>query len=177
MAAAKPAQGGSMTLRIGSGSAWWGDRISPAEANAARGNLDYLCFETMAEATVSTAQVRRRRDPDFPGYDTYLDDRFRAVLPHCLKRGTKIVSNQGWINPVGAARHVKAIARELGYPNLKVAAVSGSLITDKLDELTGQVLETGTSLDAIRGEIVSAEAYMGADPIVQALAAGADVVI
>lgn len=166
-----------MTLRIGSGSAWWGDRISPAEANAARGNLDYLCFETMAEATVSTAQVRRRRDPDFPGYDTYLDDRFRAVLPHCLKRGTKIVSNQGWINPVGAARHVKAIARELGYPNLKVAAVSGSLITDKLDELTGQVLETGTSLDAIRGEIVSAEAYMGADPIVQALAAGADVVI
>ena len=166
-----------MTLRIGSGSAWWGDRISPAEANAARGDLDYLCFETMAEATISTAQVRKRRDPDFPGYDTYLDDRFRAVLPHCLKRGTKIVSNQGWINPLGAARHVKAIARELGYPDLKVAAVSGSLITDKMDQLTGTVIETGGSLDEIRGEIVSAEAYMGADPIVEALAAGADVVI
>ncbi|MDF2096599.1 acyclic terpene utilization AtuA family protein [Aquibaculum arenosum] len=166
-----------MTLRIGSGSAWWGDRISPAEANAARGDIDYLCFETMAEATISTAQVRKRRDPDFPGYDTYLDDRFRAVLPHCLKRGTKIVSNQGWINPLGAARHVKAIARELGYPDLKVAAVSGSLITDKMDQLTGTVIETGGSLDEIRGEIVSAEAYMGADPIVEALAAGADVVI
>ncbi|WP_366554274.1 acyclic terpene utilization AtuA family protein [Aquibaculum sediminis] len=166
-----------MTLRIGSGSAWWGDRISPAEANAARGDLDYLCFETMAEATISTAQVRTRRDPDFQGYDTYLDDRFRAVLPHCLKRGTKIVSNQGWINPVGAARHVKAIARELGYPDLKVAAVSGSLITDKMDQLTGTVIETGGSLDDIRGEIVSAEAYMGAEPIVEALAAGADVVI
>jgi hypothetical protein len=166
-----------MTLRIGAGSAWWGDRISPAAANAARGNLHYLCFETMAEATISTAQVRKRRDPDFAGYDTYLDDRFRAVLPHCLEHGTRIISNQGWINPVGAARHVKRIAAELGRPDLKVAAVSGSLITDKLDQLTGTVLETGSSLDSIRGEIVSAEAYMGADPIVEALAAGADVVI
>lgn len=166
-----------MTLRIGSGSAWWGDRISPAEANAARGDLDYLCFETMAEATVSAAQVRKRRDPAFPGYDTYLEERFRAVLPHCLKRGTKIVSNQGWINPLGAARHVKAIARELGRPDIKVAAISGSLITDKLEQLTGRVIETNAPLSSIEGEIVSAEAYMGADPIVAALAAGADIVI
>lgn len=166
-----------MTLRIGAGSAWWGDRISPAEANAARGNLDYICFETMAEATVSTAQIRTRRDPDFRGYDTYLDDRFRAVLPHCLAHGTKIISNQGWINPLDAARHVKRIAEELGRPDVKVAAVCGSLITDKLDQLTGVILETGSSLDEIRGEIVSAEAYLGADPIVEALAAGADIVI
>src|SRR5690625_3466242 len=129
MAAAKPAQGGSMTLRIGSGSAWWGDRISPAEANAARGDLDYLCFETMAEATVSAAQVRKRRDPAFPGYDTYLEERFRAVLPHCLKRGTKIVSNQGWINPLGAARHVKAIAREMGRPDSQISEYSGSIFS------------------------------------------------
>ena len=68
-------------LRIGSGAAWWGDRVEPAALNAERGDLDYLCFETMAEATVSAAQVRARRDPSFPGYDTYLDDRMRAVLP------------------------------------------------------------------------------------------------
>ena len=89
-----------MTLRIGSGAAWWGDRISPAALNAEKGDLDYLCFETMAEATVSAAQVRARRDPGFPGYDTYLDDRLRAVLPHCIRRGTRIVSNgyeiPGW---------------------------------------------------------------------------------
>ena len=65
------------TLRIGSGSAWWGDRIEPAALNAERGELDYLCFETMAEATVSAAQVRARRDSSFPGYDTWLDDRMR----------------------------------------------------------------------------------------------------
>ena len=57
-------------LRIGSGAAWWGDRLEPARLNAEQGDLGYLCFETMAEATVSAAQVRKRRDPEFPGYDT-----------------------------------------------------------------------------------------------------------
>ena len=102
------------TLRIGAGSAWWGDRIEPAKLNAEQGDLDYLCFETMAEATVSAAQVRKRRDPSFPGYDTYLDDRMKAVLPGCLKRGTKIISNQGWINPDGAAQHIVELLREHG---------------------------------------------------------------
>jgi hypothetical protein len=95
-----------MTLRIGCGSAWWGDRISPAKMLAEKGNLDYLCFETMAEATISAAQVKKRADPSFPGYDTWLDDRLEAVLPACLKNKTKIISNQGWINPDGAAERV-----------------------------------------------------------------------
>ncbi|MBV8093015.1 MAG: acyclic terpene utilization AtuA family protein, partial [Acetobacteraceae bacterium] len=111
-------------LRIGTGSAWWGDRIEPARRNAEAGDLDYLCFETMAEATVSAAQVRKRRDPDFPGYDTYLDDRMRAVLPGCLKRSTKIVTNQGWINPDGAALRIVEHCRELGAPGVRVAAIS-----------------------------------------------------
>ena len=95
-----------MTTRIGSGSAWWGDRISPAAANANLGKLQYLCFETMAEATISAAQVRKRKDPSFGGYDTWLDDRMNAVLPGCLANNTKIISNQGWINPTGAAERV-----------------------------------------------------------------------
>jgi hypothetical protein len=166
-----------MTIRIGAGSAWWGDRISPAEANAAHGELDYLCFETMAEATISTAQVRLRRDPDFKGYDTYLDDRFRAVLPHCLANGTKIVSNQGWINPIGAAEHVKRLLVEMGRGDVRVAAVTGSLITEKVKELDGPTLENGRTLAEIGGEIVSAEAYLGAEPIVEALQGGATIVI
>src|SRR3954471_13027630 len=102
------------TVRIGAGSAWWGDRIEPAVLNATRGDLDYLCFETMAEATVSAAQVRKRRDPSFGGFDTYLDDRMRAVLPACRRQGTKIISNQGWINPRGAAERVVELLREMG---------------------------------------------------------------
>ena len=82
------------TLRIGSGAAWWGDRVEPAALNAERGELDYLCFETMAEATVSAAQVRMRRDPGFPGYDTYLDDRMRAVLPALVNGGNKMAASR-----------------------------------------------------------------------------------
>ena len=118
------------TLRIGSGAAWWGDRVEPAGLNAEKGDLDYLCFETMAEATVSAAQVRARRDPSFPGYDTYLDDRMRAVLAACMKRGTRIISNQGWINPQGAAQRIVELLREMGISGVTVAAVSGSLITN-----------------------------------------------
>lgn len=166
-----------MTLRIGAGSGWWGDRISPAEASARDGRLDYLCFETMAEATVAAAQVRRRRDPSFEGYDTYLEDRYRAVLPHCLANGTRIVSNQGWINPVGAARKAKQILAELGRPDVKVAAVTGSLITDRIGGLGGTILETGGRFEDLTGDLVSAEAYLGAEAIVEALENGAQIVI
>ena len=165
------------SLRIGTGSAWWGDRIEPAQQNAERGDLDYLCFETMAEATISTAQVRKRRDPDFPGYDTYLDDRMRAVLPGCMKRGTKIVSNQGWINPDGAAERIVHWLRELGHHGVKVAAVSGSLITDRVLDQTDTILENGQPTATLRASMVSAEAYLGAEPMVQALAQGAQIVV
>ncbi|MFO0245155.1 MAG: acyclic terpene utilization AtuA family protein [Betaproteobacteria bacterium] len=167
----------SRTLRIGSGAAWWGDRIEPARLNAERGALDYLCFETMAEATVSAAQVRARRDPAFPGYDTYLDDRMRAVLPACMARGTRIVSNQGWINPDGAAARIVALLRELGFSGVKVASVNGSLITDRVLSLTGRILENGQPTATLAPTLISAEAYLGAEPIAEALAAGARIVV
>ncbi|MBF5004820.1 acyclic terpene utilization AtuA family protein [Diaphorobacter caeni] len=165
------------TLRIGSGAAWWGDRVEPAGLNAERGDLDYLCFETMAEATVSAAQVRARRDPTFPGYDTYLDDRMRAVLPACMKRGTRIISNQGWINPQGAAERIVQLLREAGLSGVKVAAVSGSLITERVLSLAPTILENGDSTETLKDTLISAEAYMGAEPIVDALKAGAQIVV
>jgi hypothetical protein len=165
------------TLRIGSGSAWWGDRIEPAQWNAERGDLDYLCFETMAEATVSAAQVRARRDPAFPGYDTYLDDRMSRVLPGCLKRGTKIVTNQGWINPDGAAGRIVHWLRHHGARGVKVAAVNGGLITDRVLELTQTILENGKPTSTLADTLVSAEVYLGAEPIVEALKAGARIVV
>lgn len=165
------------TLRIGSGSAWWGDRIEPAALNAEHGQLDYLCFETMAEATVSAAQVRARRDPSFPGYDTYLDDRMLAVLPHCIPQGIKIISNQGWINPTAAAERVVQLLDQLGFHGVKVAAIEGSLITERLLELTDTILENGQPTSTLAAQLVSAEAYLGAEPIVQALRDGAQIVI
>lgn len=165
------------TLRIGSGAAWWGDRIEPAALNAERGQLDYLCFETMAEATVSAAQVRKRRDPTFPGYDTYLDDRMRAVLPACVREGTRIISNQGWINPTAAAKRIVELLQEQGAHGVKVAAVEGSLITDRVLELTDTILENGQPTSSLAPTLISAEAYLGAEPIVEALQAGAQIVV
>lgn len=164
-------------VRVGSGAAWWGDRVEPAALNAEQGDLDYLCFETMAEATVSAAQVRARRDPSFPGYDTYLDDRMRAVLPACMRRGTRIISNQGWINPQGAAERIVQLLRELGITGVKVAAVSGSLITDRVLELADTILENGQPTHTLQATLISAEAYLGAEPIVEALRAGAQIVV
>ena len=164
-------------IRIGAGSAWWGDRIEPAALNAERGELDYLCFETMAEATVSAAQVRARRDPTFPGFDTYLDDRMRAVLPACIRQGTRIISNQGWINPEGAARRIVELLQGMGHHGIKVAAVSGSLITERVLELTDRILENGEPTASLAPTLISAEVYLGAEPIVDALKAGAQIVI
>jgi hypothetical protein len=169
-------RGGGMTLRIGAGSAWWGDRIEPARWNAERGNLDYLCFETMAEATISTAQVRRRRDADFAGYDTYLDDRLSAVLPAFVEKGFTIISNQGWINPIGAAQHAIERLRAMGVHGVKVAAVEGSMITDRVLDLTETILENGEPTSSLADSLVSAEAYCGTEGIVEALRQGARIV-
>jgi hypothetical protein len=165
------------TIRVGSGSAWWGDRVEPARLNAEQGALDYLCFETMAEATVSAAQVRARRDPSFPGYDTYLDERMRAVLPGCMRQGTRIVTNQGWINPEGAAKRIVELLREHGFQGVKVAAVNGSLITDRVLALTDRILENGQPTSTLAPDLISAEVYLGAEPIVEALKAGAHIVV
>ena len=165
------------SIRIGAGAAWWGDRVEPAKLNAERGELDYLCFETMAEATVSAAQVRARRDPSFEGYDTYLDDRMQAVLPACLRNGTRIISNQGWINPDAAARRIVHWLQKLGHKGVKVASVNGSLITERVLQLTDKIMENDKPTATLAADLISAEAYLGAEPIAQALANGAQIVV
>ena len=124
------------TLRIGAGSAWWGDRLEPAKLNAERGRSRLPVLRDHGRGDdLGRAGAQAPRSRSFAGYDTYLDDRMQAVLPGCLKRGTKIISNQGWINPNGAAERIVHWLRELGAKGVKVAAVSGSLITDRVLEL------------------------------------------
>ncbi len=165
------------SIRIGTGSAWWGDRIDPLEKHVNEGDLDYLCFEAIGEATLSTAHVRKRKDASFKGFDPYLEERMRAVLPRCMARGTRIVSNQGWINPLGAAEFVVVLLRELGYAGVKVAAVTGSDVYMHISSADPVVLETGKSLSEHGRTLVGADAYLGAEPLVAALAAGAQIVI
>lgn len=161
-------------LRIGTGAGFQGDRIDPAVDLAERGALDYLVFECLAERTIALAQQARLADPE-AGYDPLLERRMRAVLPACARNGTRIVTNMGAANPQAAARATRAVARELGLTGLKVAAVTGD---DVLDRIGPCVLEeTGTPAAALGAGLVSANAYIGAAGIVAALEQGADVVI
>lgn len=163
-------------VRIGAGAGYSGDRIEPAVELAEHGQLDYLVFECLAERTIAIAQQARRNDPAL-GYDPLLDARMQAVLPVAAVKRVRIVSNMGAANPRAAARRTAQIAQSLGIAGLKVAAVEGD---DVLDVVLGGAFrfeESGDDVAAYRDRIVSANAYLGAAPIVDALAAGADVVL
>lgn len=165
------------TIRIGAGAGFSGDRIEPAVELIERGRLDYLVFECLAERTIALAQQVRRGDPT-AGYDPLLETRMRAVLPGSRRQGIRIISNMGAANPVAAAGRVVEIARELGLTGLKVAAVTGDDVLDltlrENPALWGGAARAG---DIGRERILSANAYLGADGIVEALGRGADVVI
>lgn len=162
-------------IRIGAGAGFAGDRIEPAVALARDGRLDYLVFECLAERTIALAQQERLKDPR-RGYDPLLERRMRAVLPHCRAGGTRIVTNMGAANPLAAAERVRDVALSLGLTGLKVAAVTGNDVLDRLDARDLALMEGGTLAD-LGDRVVSANAYVGAGPIAEALAAGADVVI
>jgi hypothetical protein len=164
------------SIRVGCGAGYAGDRIEPAVELAEQGRLDYLVFECLAERTIALAQLRRMHDPR-TGYDPLLAERMRAVLPACAANGVTIVTNMGAANPVAAAAVVREVARELGLAGLPVAAVTGD---DVLGLVTGggfSIDDTGESVESLGEALVSANAYIGAGPIVEALAQGARVVV
>ncbi|TGN95241.1 acyclic terpene utilization AtuA family protein [Burkholderia sp. USMB20] len=163
-------------VRIGAGAGYSGDRIEPAVELAEHGQLDYLVFECLAERTIALAQQARRKDPAL-GYDPLLDARMHAVLPAAADKRVRIVSNMGAANPRAAARRTARIAQSLGLAGLKVAAVEGDDVLDVVLRGAFRFEESGDEVAAYRDRIVSANAYLGAAPIVDALAAGADVVL
>lgn len=165
------------TLRIGSGAGYSGDRIEPAVELAEQGDLDYLVFECLAERTIALAQQARISDPQ-GGYDPLLSERMRRVLPFVGRpegrRRLRVITNMGAANPVSAAIEVRRIADELGL-DLKVVAVVGD---DVLHVLQPEfLLDNGQTVGSLGERLISANAYLGVDGILQALRAEADVVI
>ena len=165
------------TLRIGSGAGYSGDRIEPAVELAEQGDLDYLVFECLAERTIALAQQARISDPQ-GGYDPLLSERMRRVLPFVGRpdgrRRLRVITNMGAANPVSAAIETRRIARELGL-NLKVVAVVGDDVLASLQP--EQLLDNGQTLGSLGERLISANAYLGVDGILEALRAEADVVI
>lgn len=166
------------TLRIGAGAGYSGDRLEPAVELARDGQLDYLIFECLAERTIALAQQARLADPQ-AGYDPLLATRMRAVLPYVRQgeRRLRIISNMGAANPRGAVRKVLEIASELGLHGLKVAAVEGDDVLAVLRANPQWTLDNGLSVAELGERLVSANAYLGIEGIVQALELDADIVI
>lgn len=160
-------------MRIGSGAGFAGDRIEPAVQLAARGELDDLVLECLAERTIALGQQRRLRDPAL-GHDPRLRARFRPLLPVAIGNGVRVVTNMGAANPLAAGEVTRDLLVSSGLRG-RIAVVTGDDVLDRLD-LRKPALEDGIAL-ADHGEIVSANAYLGAEALLPALDTGADVVL
>lgn len=164
------------SVRIGTGAGFSGDRLAPAIVLAERGRLDYLVLECLAERTIAIAH-KAKLNGDGAGYDPWLEERFKALLPACSANGTRIITNMGAASPVEAARRAVEIAAELGLGRMKVAAVIGDDVLDEICSGNAELREKDAYFPTSTNAIVSANAYIGAFSIVDALEQGADVVI
>ncbi|BCJ86910.1 acyclic terpene utilization AtuA family protein [Effusibacillus dendaii] len=164
-------------VRIGAGSGYAGDRWEPAIELVEKGDIQYLVFEALAERTIAREHLDRLSNPD-KGYNPWLEARMRSVLPIAKQKGVKIITNMGAANPESAAKVVAEIAEELNINNLRIAVVIGDNVSDIVSDFEdADIIETGQKLSTIQDKIISANAYLGAEVISNALSTGADVVI
>ena len=167
-----PADG---AYRIGVGAGFAGDRMQPADDLARDGSLNAMAFECLAERTIGVAQ-QARRDGTGQGFDSRILRRFAGTLPHLLPSGAVVTTNAGAADPVAAAIATKEVVESLGLSGT-VAAVVGDDVLDRLDFASARIMGTDDTLWDIRDRVVSANAYIGAEPLIHALDQGADIVI
>ena len=160
------------TIRIGTGAGFSDDRFEPALELAERGEIDYLVFECLAERTIARENLTRLKNPD-KGYTPYLVERFQLVLPECRRRGIRIVTNMGAANPTGAARIVRNEARAMGLGDVPVAVVLGDDVAEIIRSNPQlPLMESGEPVESLLPRMASANAYLGADVMRDALATG-----
>ena len=164
-------------LLVGCAAGFSGDRTDAAlpvvNTLIRRGGPSVLIFETLAERTLALAQLARKSDPD-GGYEPLLDDLITPILDRCMQNGVRIVSNFGAANPRGAARRIRHLVREIGCMMPRIAIVVGDDVSSPTQR-DALLAALGSAADGI--EIASANAYQGAEPIADALRAGADIVV
>ncbi len=164
-------------VRIGNGCGFWGDNLDAPIRLARDGRLDYLTLEYLAELTMSILAVQKAKDPEAGFASDFLDVLGRLVPILKQQPGLKIVTNAGGMNPHGCAAKAREILSKAGLADRKIGIVSGDDLMPRLGEHTLNHLDTGEPLAAIRDRVVSANAYLGAKPIVEALKAGASIIV
>src|SRR5881394_1115181 len=169
-------------IRIAAGQGFWGDLLDAPVRQVEGGPIDYLMLDYLAEVTMSIMQKQKARDPN-AGYARDFVNLMKEILPACVQRNIRVVANAGGVNVPGCAAAVAEAARQLGLSGkLKIGIVTGDDILGRIDDFLGRGIElrnmdTGESLTTVRDKIQSANAYLGAAPIVEALHKEAQVVI
>jgi hypothetical protein len=169
-------------VRVAAGQGFWGDWLEAPVRQVRGGPIDYLMMDYLAEVTMSIMQKQKSRDPK-AGYARDFVPLMERILPDIVEKGIKVTSNAGGVNPRGCAEAVLETARRLGLAGkVKVGLVSGDDLLGRLDQLIAgghslSNMETGRPLSDVRDRVLSANAYLGMAPIVEALRGGAHVVI
>jgi hypothetical protein len=171
-----------VTLRIASGQGFWGDWLEAPIRQVEGGPIDYLMLDYLAEVTMSILQKQKARDASL-GYARDVVPLMQRILPRVVERGIRVTTNAGGVNPQGCADTVAEVARKLGLGGkLRLGVVTGDDILPRLDELLAKGIaladmDSGRPLSEVRHRVLSANAYLGAAPVVEALQGGAQVVI
>ena len=169
-------------VRVAAGQGFWGDWLEAPRRQVEGGPIDYLMLDYLAEVTMSILQKQKERDPQM-GYARDFVGAVESVLPAIVDRGVRVIANAGGVNPSACAEAVRSMAADRGRSGkLRIGVVTGDDLLPSLDRLIAKGhafknMESGESLDAIRGRVLSANAYLGSGPIVEALRRGANVVI
>jgi hypothetical protein len=170
------------TIRIAAGQGFWGDWLEAPVRQIEAGPIDFLMMDYLAEVTMSIMQKQRSRNPE-AGYARDFIPLMERILPNVVKKGVRVITNAGGVNPEGCAEAVVEVARKAGLKGkVRVGLVSGDDILDRLDELMAgghslKDMDTGRPLSDVRDRVLSANAYLGMAPVVKALDRGANVVV
>ena len=166
---------GNGCFRLGTGAGFSADRLDPAVDLVHEGDLDAIVFECIGERTLAFGHRDRIADPE-KGYNPLLERRLRAVLPGCIANDTVLITNMGVANPNAAVNLAVDVARKLGLWGRKVAAIGGDDVSALIADDT-ELDQPGLTVGDVGRRLVGANAYLGADAILPALDAGADVII
>ena len=169
-------------VRVASGQGFWGDMLSAPVDQVRGGQIDYLMLDYLAEVTMSIMQKQRARNPE-SGFAGDFVSLMQEILPDCVEKDIKVLSNAGGVNVEGCAEAIKQTAQDLGLSGkVKIGVVTGDDVLPRLQEFLDQGIEinnmdTGESLSTIIDKVQSANVYLGAKPLVEALDKGARIVV
>ncbi|MDQ3516146.1 MAG: DUF1446 domain-containing protein, partial [Gemmatimonadota bacterium] len=169
-------------VRVAAGQGFWGDDLDAPRRQAEGGEIDYLMLDYLAEVTMSILQKQKERDPAM-GYARDFVGAIESVLPAITDRGVRVIANAGGVNPPACAAAVMEMAKTRGAAGkLKIGVVTGDDLLPRIDELIAgghelANMDTGAPLSTVRGEVIAANAYIGSEPILEALTQGANIVV